>query len=141
MSFILGVKWVNKLLKLDPSYVLCTCVRLLTGWINSSRQMPFAIPMVWGEQKDHSSECYFCLTDITWITSKSKHTEKHPDFPSAMKPVPHREELPVPNSPENLTFSNYNSDYDEDHGQQEGDNIDSNPIFEASCPSSENFSQ
>jgi hypothetical protein len=57
-----------------------------------------------------------------------------------MWPVPHREELPVPNSLENLTFSNYNSDYDEDHGQQEGDNVDSNLIFEASCSSSEYFS-
>jgi hypothetical protein len=58
-----------------------------------------------------------------------------------MRPVPHREELPVSNSPENLTFGNYNSDYDKDRGQQEEDNVDSNPIFEASCPSSEYFSQ
>jgi len=46
MSFILGVKWVNKL-KLNPTYLLCTCVRLLTGWENASHKMPFAIPMVW----------------------------------------------------------------------------------------------
>lgn len=54
-----------------------------------------------------------------------------------MRLAPHRGELPVPNPPENLTFSNYNSDYDQNHGQQERDNVDSNPIFEASCPTSE----
>jgi len=54
-----------------------------------------------------------------------------------MRPVPHREELPVPNPPENLTYSNYNSDYDEDHVQEEGDNVDNNPVFEPSCPSPE----
>jgi hypothetical protein len=35
---------------------------------------------------------------------------KSPDFPSAMRPVP----MP----PENLTFSDDNSDPDEDRGQQ-----------------------
>jgi hypothetical protein len=81
-------------------------VRLLTGRVNGLHQMPFAIPMVWREPKDHSSDCYFCLTEIAGITSKSKHTEKYPDFPSAMRPVPHRKVLPVQNPPENLTFSN-----------------------------------
>ena len=96
--------------------------------------MPLAISMVWRNQ---SSDCYFCLTETTGITSKSKNTEQYPDFPSAMRPSSHRELLPVPNPPGNLTFSNYNFDYNEDHRQQEGDNVDSNPIFKASCPSSE----
>jgi hypothetical protein len=29
---------------------------------------------------------------------------KYPDLPSAMRPVPHSEELPVPKPPENLDF-------------------------------------
>jgi hypothetical protein len=62
---------------------------------------------------------------------------KFPDFPSAMRPVPHNEELPVPVPPENVTFSDDNSDPDEDRGQQKGQNVDCNPIFEASCSSSE----
>lgn len=47
--------------------------------------------------KRHSSDCYFCLTN----TSKSKHTVKcmmsvkYPNFPSAVQPVPHGEELPT----------------------------------------------
>jgi hypothetical protein len=35
------------------------------------------------------------------------------------------------------SFSDDNSGSDEDHGQQEGDNIDRDPTFEASCFSSE----
>jgi hypothetical protein len=34
-----------------------------------------------------------------------------------MRPVPHNEELPLPMPSENLTFSDDNSDPDEDHGQ------------------------
>jgi hypothetical protein len=52
---------------------------------------------------------------------------------TVMRPVPHREEL----SPENLTLSNDNSDSDEDHGQQGGNNVDCDQTFDASCYSSE----
>jgi hypothetical protein len=62
---------------------------------------------------------------------------KYPDFPSAIRPVPHSEELFVPKPPENLTFSDDSSDSNEVHGQQEGDNVDCDPTFEASCSSSE----
>jgi len=43
----------------------------------------------------------------------------------------------MPKSPVNLTFSDDNSGSDEDHGQQEGENIDCDPSFEASCSSAE----
>jgi hypothetical protein len=62
---------------------------------------------------------------------------KYPDLPSAMRPVPQSEEFIVPKPPKNLTFSDDNSDSDKDHGQEEGDNVDCNPTFEASCSPSE----
>jgi len=74
---------------------------------------------------------------MTGITSKSRHTVKCPDLPSAMRPVPHSKELPVTKPPENPTFSDDNSDSEEDHGQYEGDNIDGDPTFKASCSPSE----
>ena len=85
--------------------------------------MPFAIPMVWREPKDHPSDCYISLTNKTGIASKSKHAVKYPDFPFAVRFVPHSEELPVPKPPENLTFGDKRSDSDEGHGQQEGDKL------------------
>jgi hypothetical protein len=54
---------------------------------------------------------------------------KYPDFPSAMRPAQHSEELPVPKPPENLTFSDDISDSDKVHGQQEGDNGDCDPTL------------
>jgi len=50
-------------------------------------------------------------------------------------PVRHSEELPAPKSPENLTVSDDNSDFDQNHGQQEGGNANCDPTFTASCSS------
>jgi len=75
--------------------------------------------------------------NVTGTTSKSKHTVNYPDLPSAMRPVPHSEELPVPKPLEILTFNGDNSDSDKDRRHQERDKTDSNLTSEASCSSSE----
>jgi hypothetical protein len=93
--------------------------------------------MVWRDPKDHSLDCELCLTNITGITSKSKHTVQYPYMPPAMRPVPHSEKLPVPKPLEYMTFSDDNSDAKEDQRQQEGNNVDCDLKFEASCSSSE----
>jgi hypothetical protein len=66
--------------------------------------MNFAIPMVWRDSQDYSSDCYFCTTQIKGIRSKSKHTVKYPNLPFAMRPVPHSEDLPIPHPPTHLTL-------------------------------------
>ena len=92
-----GKKWV-------PHICCSTCVKRLTGWAKGSRHMNFAIPMVWREPQDHLSDCYFCITPIKGVSSKSKHTVKYPNLPSAMRPVPHSEDLPIPHPPTHLTL-------------------------------------
>ena len=87
-----------------PHICCSTCVKRLTDWAKGSRHMNFAIPMVWREPQDHSSDCYFCITQIKGISSKSKHTVKYPNLPSAMRPVPHSENLPIPHPPTHLTL-------------------------------------
>ena len=52
-----------------PLFCCVMCVKFLTEWINCTHQMPFSVPMVWKKQKDHSSNCYFCFTNITGIMS------------------------------------------------------------------------
>jgi len=54
-----------------------------------------------------------------------------------MRPVPLSVQLPAPKPLENLTFRDDNSDSDEYHRWQEGDNFDCDLTFEASCFSSE----
>jgi len=86
--------------------------------------MQFDFPTVWRELEEHSS------ANATGITSKFKHTMKYPDLLSEMRPVPHSAELFVPKL---LIFSDDKSDSAEDREQQERDNFDSVPTFEASC--------
>jgi hypothetical protein len=56
-----------------------------------------------------------------------------------MRPVPQGEEFLVPKPQKNYVFGDDNSDSDEDHGQQEGDNVDCNPTFEESYSPSEPY--
>ncbi|UYV71963.1 hypothetical protein LAZ67_9001368 [Cordylochernes scorpioides] len=93
-----------------PYHCCEICARRLTRWIKGERHMSFAVPMIWRGPKDHSSDFYFCLTKTTGITSKSRHTVEYPDLPSAMRPVPHSDILPVPQIPENVIFSDDDSD-------------------------------
>jgi hypothetical protein len=91
----------------------------------------------WEETKRPLIPLFLCLTNETRITSKSKHTVKYPDLPSAMRPVPHSEQLSTPKPLENLAFSDDNSDSDKDHGQQDGEHFDCVWTFEGSCSSIE----
>lgn len=86
-----------------PHVCCSTCVKRLGDWVKGCRHMNFAIPMIWREQQDHSSDCYFCLTQIKGISSKSRHTVKYPNLKSAMRPVPHSSDLPVPQPPAQIT--------------------------------------
>ena len=83
---------------------------------SDSPHPPFALHLVWREPKECSSDSSSCSPDIRDITSKYKHKVKYPDLPSAMRPVPHSEELPVPKTPENPTCSSDDTDSEEDHG-------------------------
>ena len=61
--------------------------------------MPFAVSMVWLEPINHESDCYFCMTKIKGFTKKTRSKIIYADCPSALKPVPHNEEMPVPKPP------------------------------------------
>ncbi|GBP37117.1 hypothetical protein EVAR_24248_1 [Eumeta japonica] len=78
------------------------CVTLLTSWAKGSRHMPFAVPMIWAEPKDHVSDCYFCQTSIKGINHKSRNSVNYPNLQSAQRPIPHSDNLPVPQRPVNM---------------------------------------
>ncbi|XP_058889662.1 uncharacterized protein LOC131739473 [Acipenser ruthenus] len=53
-----------------PHFTCEHCKKTLEGWYRGEkRAMKFAIPRIWREPTDHSSNCYFCMVD------PSKQTE------------------------------------------------------------------
>ena len=61
--------------------------------------MPFAVPMVWREQSDHVTDCYFCMMNVKRFSRKNKSKNFYPVCRSAIKPVRHNPDLPVPQPP------------------------------------------
>ena len=58
--------------------------------------------MIWRESTDHVNDCYFCLTPSIkkGFNRKKKSVIEYPNIPSAIRPVPHSDELPIPESRE-----------------------------------------
>ncbi|GBM87025.1 hypothetical protein AVEN_40607-1 [Araneus ventricosus] len=60
--------------------------------------------MVWREPRCYLTDCYFFMSSNVGFSNKSKHTTQHPNIPSAVKPVPHNEFLPIPVAPKTYTL-------------------------------------
>jgi hypothetical protein len=54
-----------------------------------------------------------------------------------VRPVPHKEALPIPKPPANMIVDDEDSATDEAYLEQVGETFDCDPTFEASCSSSE----
>jgi hypothetical protein len=59
--------------------------------------------MQWREHKNHYDDCYFCMVSVTGYNKKNKKGIKYPNLLSAIRPVPHGPDLPVPSPPDNLS--------------------------------------
>ena len=78
------------------------CYNGLTAWFNDKKAaFNFAVSMVWREPRNHTDDSYFCLTNITGFNASSRKKIKYPNLRSAMRPVPHSDDLPVPTPPVN----------------------------------------
>jgi hypothetical protein len=89
---------------------------MLRDWTKGKRKgLPFGVPMVWREPKDHTSDCYFCIVNTKGVGKKNRHMITYPSIPSAIRPIPHCEELPVP------VFQGFASseDADSEHEQED----------------------
>ena len=86
-----------------PPQICCKpCYNELTAWFNGKKAaFNFAVPMVWREPRNYADDCYFCLTNITGFNASSRKKIKYPNLRSAMRPVPHSDDLPVPTPPVN----------------------------------------
>ena len=88
-------------------HICCkTCVENLRDWRNGKRKcVPFAIPIVWREGNDHIMDYYFCMIDLKGINCKNKHHVQYLNVLSAIKPIPHDPDLPVPEPVGNIEYS------------------------------------
>ena len=84
------------------------CYNGITAWFNGKKAaFNFAVPMVWREPRNHADECYFCLTNITGFNASSRKKFKYANLRSAMRPVPHSDDLPVPTHQGRILPSQY----------------------------------
>lgn len=94
-----------------PHICCVSCANRLRQWIKGSRScMPFAVPMIWREQKDHLTDCYFCITKIAGFSAKKKKSVVYLNLASAIRPVGHCDDLPVPMPPETFEESDEEND-------------------------------
>ena len=109
-----------------PHNVCKTCIEHLRQWTLGKRKgMRFGVPMVWREQTDHSSDCYFCKVSVIGINRNNRSKWQYPDLNSARRPVPHSEDIPVPSFtnlqevPEEEVFSSSPSSSNEQQGDSD----------------------
>ncbi|QQP58206.1 Uncharacterized protein FKW44_003447, partial [Caligus rogercresseyi] len=58
--------------------------------------------MIWREQKNHTTDGYFCSVDVKEFNSKNKRNISYPNLYSAIRPVPHSSEISIPQPPSSL---------------------------------------
>lgn len=83
-----------------PSFCCKSCYAILMVWIaGKKRSMNFGVPANWLEQKDHVTDCYFCLTKVVGFNAKTRDQVEYATVTSVEKTVPHSDDLPVPEPP------------------------------------------
>lgn len=60
-----GIKLGDQDKKFAPHICCKTCVENFRKWSKGTiKSMPFGIPMIWREGKDHVTDCYFCMINL-----------------------------------------------------------------------------
>lgn len=126
-----------------PHKVCKTCEEDLRLWMKGKKQaFRFGIPMMWREQRDHSSDCYFCSCNVKGYNLKNKKVISYPNLPSAIRPMPHSNEVPVPEPPKSLDHISVDgSDHDEAHQMAAPDESSTSEFEPEPDPKPELFSQ
>ncbi|GFU90785.1 uncharacterized protein TNCV_4870171 [Trichonephila clavipes] len=86
-------------------HVVCSvCVEELRQWFQGKKKsFRFAVPMIWRESKNHSDNCYFCSCSVQGFNLKNRKDISYPSIiRSAIRPVPHGPDLPIPSPPDTL---------------------------------------
>jgi hypothetical protein len=92
-----GVKLGDQDKSRAPHKVRYVCVEDLRKWSKGKKKaFRFGVPVIWREPKNHSDDCNFCFCDVKGYNSKHKKVTLYLNLPSALRPVVHGSEVPVP---------------------------------------------
>ena len=91
--------------------------QLLRRAAGKQKKMLFAVQMIWREPTDHVTDCYFCLTNVKGF-SKNKSKIVYPSCQSALKPVPHGTDIPIPKAPSSKIFERPESSSEPDSSSE-----------------------
>lgn len=98
-----GVKLGDQDKAWAPHTVCCICIEELRQWSQGKKKsFRFGVPMIWREPRNHIDDCYFCLTNVEGYNLKNKKEISYPNLPSAIRPVNHGPDVPVPTQPSSL---------------------------------------
>jgi len=123
-----GCKLCDQDKKWAPHVCCQSCCNGLRDWFSGRRRsIPFAVPMIWQEPRDHVTDCYLCLTKLSELSSKNKSNIEYPSLDSATRPVHHSTEVPIPTPPVNKQLlsstdessTDTDEDVDESHATYE----------------------
>ena len=92
--------------KVWASKICCSlCSRTLTGWLKIRTSQCLLLPegMAWSSQS-HGLDCYFCVSNTSGFSGRSKHKAEYPNITSALRTISHDDSMPVPEPPENYTL-------------------------------------
>lgn len=130
-----GVKLCDQDKSWAPHKVCSICVEELRQWFHGRKKsFRFGIPMIWREARNHSDDCYFCSCNVEGYNLKNRKEIFYPNLPSAIRPVPHGPDVPVPSVPDSLQNISLSDKSDED--------IDfSDEEFTVPCIEPQQFSQ
>lgn len=96
-----------------PNICCKTCEVNLNSWWNGTRdRMPFAVPMIWKKQRNHRSDCYFCITKVGGFSAKNKNKIEYPTCQSASKPIPYDDSYALPITPNQAVKEKLQADND-----------------------------
>jgi hypothetical protein len=86
-----------------PHTVCSVCVEDLRNWTKGKKKtLQFGIPNVWRQPINHVEGCYLCMCTLKGFNTKNKTEITDLNLPSAIIPVPHGPDIPVPNPPKQL---------------------------------------
>lgn len=82
---------------------------ILYKWSNGEKKyFDFSVPVIWREQSNHQTDCYFCLSKVVGINMKNRKSVEYANVPSVSKPVQRLPNYPLPVLP-NYTSSDSES--------------------------------